>query len=100
MRIVTLAITGMLAASVAFPVDAAKKRHSQQAVSTASTCTGLKSGCLLGTSEGCLHLGGSLYYDILPRGPFCEKQCNFIWEQCMKTGFWEGYIIHRSAERR
>jgi hypothetical protein len=32
--------------------------------------------------------------------PYCDTICNFQWEQCMKTGFWEGYFQHRPAERR
>jgi len=62
-----------------------------------TTCTGLKSACLSGTRKRCLGLGGS--GDFVGYGPFCEKQCNYIWEQCMKSGFWEGSKIHRSAER-
>jgi hypothetical protein len=98
-KVMTLAITGMIAVWVAFPADAAKKPPTQ-AVSGAATCTGLKSACISGTRDGCLHLGGRQDYDVLPRGPYCEQQCNFIWEQCMKTGFWEGANLHRPAERR
>jgi hypothetical protein len=26
--------------------------------------------------------------------------CGFRWKECMKTGFWEGALLHRQAERR
>jgi hypothetical protein len=88
MRIATLAITGMLAACVAFPAAAAKKR-AYQAVSPAhSTCTGLKPQC---------------FSDCGLRGTdpkYCEYRCNFEWKRCMKSGFWEGGFQHRPAERR
>jgi hypothetical protein len=63
-----------------------------------TTCTGLKSACLSGSRRRCLGLGGS--GDFVGFGPYCQKQCNSIWEHCMKTGFWEGAMIHRSADRR
>jgi GDSL-like Lipase/Acylhydrolase family len=70
-----------------------------QAVSAAATCTGLKLACLSITSRKgwCTSLGGSTEREF---GRDCEKQCNFIWEQCMKSGFWEGAVLHRQAERR
>jgi hypothetical protein len=95
-----------------------------QAVSGAhSTCTGMKPQCL----SDCYFAGAppSQMCEILLRNPaaaagsfwctphgvnrsqlyqrinpYCETICNFQWEQCMKTGFWEGYFQHRSAERR
>ena len=88
MRIATLAITGMLAASVAFPAAAAKKRASQPVSAAHSTCTGLKPQC---------------FSDCGLRGTdpkYCEYRCNFEWERCMKSGFWEGVFQHRPAERR
>jgi hypothetical protein len=96
-KVMMLVITGMLAAGAVFPAAAAKKPS--QTASAAATCTGLKSACLSGTRSGCFYLGGSNERGF-GRGPYCEKQCNFIWEQCMKSGFWEGTTIHRSAERR
>jgi Protein of unknown function (DUF3551) len=68
-----------------------------QAVSAPqSTCSGLKAACLssLGASKRCLGLGGS--GDFWGYGPYCENLCNFTWEHCMKTGWWNG----RTAERR
>jgi hypothetical protein len=63
-------------------------RPSQQAVSAAATCTGLKSACLSVTSRKgcCTYLGGNTERGF-GRGPYCEKQCNFTWEQSMKSGF-------------
>ncbi len=77
------------------PSQAASAAHQ-----SAPTCTGLKLASLSGTRNRCLYLGGASEARPLPRGPFCENQCNFIWEQCMKSGFWEGTLIHRQAERR
>jgi hypothetical protein len=88
MRIVTIAITGMLAASVAFPAAAAKKRPSQAASPPHATCTGLKPLC---------------FSDCGIRGTdptYCAYRCNFEWERCMKSGFWEGVLMNRPAERR
>jgi hypothetical protein len=59
-----------------------------QAVGAAATCTGLKPLCF----SDCGITGSDPIY--------CEKRCNFQWEQCMKTGWWEGHLMHRSAERR
>jgi hypothetical protein len=78
--------------------------YPSQAVSAAhSTCTGLKLACLGSVDRGriawlgsCLFLGG---FTPAP-APYCENHCNFVWEQCMKTGFWDGSLIHRPAERR
>jgi hypothetical protein len=101
MRIAALAITGMLAACVAFPAAAAKKGPSQ-AVSATATCTQLKSECLsvdYGSGRfayGCSFLGGGW----AAPAPYCKNLCNFTWEQCMKSGFWEGRLLHRPAERR
>ena len=88
MRIVTLAITGMLAAYVVSPADAAKKRASQAVSSPHATCTGLKPLCF----SDCGIMGTDPTY--------CEYRCNFEWERCMKSGFWEGVYLHRPAERR
>jgi hypothetical protein len=101
MRIVMLAITGMLAVCVAFPAVAATKRPSQ-AENGQATCTQLKSECLsldYGSGRfayGCSFLGGGW----AAPAPYCKNLCNFAWEQCMKTGFWEGALRHRPAERR
>ena len=56
-------------------------------VSALATCTQLKSACL---SE-------APYYGV-PR--FQKSFCDSTWERCMKTGWWEGKLIHRSVERR
>jgi hypothetical protein len=74
--------------------------HVSAAFQSASTCTGLKSVCV---SDCIATYGGpSTYFEIARTRwlPYCEKVCNFQLEQCMKTGFWEGFLIHRSAERR
>jgi hypothetical protein len=72
---------------------ASQSTRLSQGVSAASlkTCTGLKSFCL-SAGDICLTSGDSL--------ASCESVCNFRWERCMKSGFWEGLRIHRSAERR
>jgi hypothetical protein len=74
--------------------------HVSAALQSASTCTGLKSVCV----SDCIALygGPSTYFEIVRTRwlPYCENVCSFQWEQCKKTGFWEGYLIHRSAERR
>jgi hypothetical protein len=74
--------------------------HVSAALQSASTCTGLKSVCV----SDCVatYRGPSIYFEIVRTRllPYCEKVCNFQLEQCMKTGFWEGFLIHRSAERR
>jgi hypothetical protein len=64
------------------------------------TCTGLKSACINGRMVR--YRGREVYFETIRErwGPRAEKYCNFYWEQCMKTGWWEGYIIHRAAERR
>jgi Protein of unknown function (DUF3551) len=63
-------------------------RPSQAVNAARSTCTGLKPECF----SDCGIQGNESMY--------CEKRCNFQWEQCMKTGWWEGALIHRPAERR
>jgi hypothetical protein len=63
-----------------------------QAVSGPATCTGLKLACLsgrvrrpcFGSAEGGLACGG----------------CDWAWERCMKTGWWEAFHGGRTAERR
>jgi len=89
--------------------------HVSAALQSASTCTGLKSVCM-GYPDG-LYAARSAqnwvpnasyareYFETYRFGlqrarPYLEKYCNFLWERCMKSGFWEGYFIHRSAERR
>jgi hypothetical protein len=69
----------------------AKKRtvSPSQSVSAAqSTCTGLKPLCLSNCSE-----------TSTPQS-HCESTCNFQWERCMKSGWWEGSRLSRAAERR
>jgi hypothetical protein len=83
-----------------------------RAAESASTCTGLKLACLGSVDRGatasqwpvkfyrressCRYLGGS----TPAPDSYCKNLCNSTWEQCMKTGFWEGRFLHRSAERR
>jgi hypothetical protein len=67
-----------------------------QTLSAASpTCSGLKSVCLSGrecSSNTTTRGGGRL---------FCGgKFCDWEWEQCMKSGWWQGSLISRSVERR
>jgi Protein of unknown function (DUF3551) len=94
-----------------------------QGVSAAATCTGLKSACssdcLVGAvapsyvrgtylQQACEVLlrnpaaaAGGLW--CTPHGvrrlldPYCERECNFYWEHCMKTGW---FATSRAAERR
>ena len=70
----------------------------------ASTCSALKLACLGLVVRGTRYyrVGRCVYLENFIPAPEanCEKQCNFIWENCMKTGFWEGRFIHRPAERR
>jgi hypothetical protein len=88
-------------------------RPSQTIGAARSTCSGLKSACLASSLEpvdwahlvvaGCDMAPGTPGYTQPLAGdarPSCEKLCNFKWEQCMKSGFWEGALIHRPAERR
>jgi hypothetical protein len=91
MRIVTLAITGMLAACVAFPAVAAKKPS--QTASGAATCTGMKTECL---SRNECNNGENGSHIIICGGKFCD----FAWEQCMKSGWWQGSLRSRAVKRR
>jgi hypothetical protein len=96
--------------------------HPSQAGSAAhSTCTGMKPQCFLdcnfaGRDSGQMRQACEVAlrspsaaagnFVCTPHGvnpvidPYCETICNFQWEQCMKTGFWEGGFFHRPAERR
>jgi hypothetical protein len=109
-KIMMRAITGMLAAGAVFPAAAAK--NASQTASAAATCTGMKLECLASVDRGatasqghvrfykrhssCRYFGGS----TPAPDSYCEVLCNSTWEQCVKTGFWEGRFIHRPAERR
>jgi hypothetical protein len=66
------------------------------------TCTGLKSVCISGRMVMARYYGRRVYFDSAHQmsRPYAEVFCNFRWEQCMKTGFWDDRLIHRSAERR
>jgi hypothetical protein len=66
-----------------------KLARPSEPVSALATCTQLKSACL--------SLSEAPYYGV-PR--FQKPFCDSTWEQCMKTGWWEGKLIHRSVERR
>ena len=59
-----------------------------QAVGAASTCTGLKPLCV----SNCSQTSNPQHY--------CESVCNFQWERCMKSGWWEGSFTSRAVERR
>ena len=64
------------------------------------TCTGLKSVCI--SDRMARYYGRRVYFESgrqMSR-PYADVFCNFRWEQCMKTGFWEGYFQHRAAEPR
>jgi hypothetical protein len=64
------------------------------------TCTGLKTDCVDRRMDR--YYGRRVYFESgrqMSR-PYAEVFCNFRWEQCMKTGFWDDRLIHRSAERR
>lgn len=88
MRITTLAITLVLAACVAFPAAAAKKRAtSDSAAGNGSTCSGLRALCLSRTDCG-------------ERCYMQSTLCNSQWNDCMKSGFWAGSRMSRPAERR
>ena len=91
MRQFMMTVTALAAFGAMVVTAQAEKRTARpsQAVSTArSTCTGLKPQC---------------FSDCGLRGTdpkYCEYRCNFEWERCMKSGFWEGVFQHRPAERR
>jgi hypothetical protein len=78
-----LVLSALFAAS-GQPSQAASVVHQ-----SASTCTGIKAVCLLGKDCG---------YGFAPCGG--QGFCNYAWEHCMNTGFWEGRFLHRAAERR
>ena len=59
-----------------------------QAVGAAATCTGLKPLCV----SNCSQTSNPQHY--------CERICNFQWERCMKSGWWEGSFTSRAAQRR
>jgi hypothetical protein len=98
---VAFALSALFAAS-GNPSEAASAAH--------STCSELKLACLGSVDRGatasqrpvqfykrqssCRYLGGST---PAPES-YCENLCNATWEQCIKTGFWEGRFLHRSAE--
>jgi hypothetical protein len=87
MRIAMLTITVMLAVCVAFPVAAKKRAVSEPVAGNASTCSGLKALCLSRTDCG-------------DRCYMQPTLCNAQWNDCMKSGFWSGYLMSRPAERR
>jgi hypothetical protein len=113
--------------SVSHPVKkrgvSQRARPSQTVNAAHSTCTGMKPQCLsdcyfagalpsqmcevflrnpaaAAGSFWCTPHGVSLSQLHQRIDPYCETICSFQWEQCMKTGFWEGYFQHRPAERR
>jgi hypothetical protein len=97
-------MTAVFALSALF---AASGNPSQAASAAQSTCTGLKLACLsrfdskpepryYHVGSRCFYLGAS----TPAPAACCENLCNSTWDQCIKTGFWEGTRIHRPAERR
>ncbi len=88
MRVATFAIAVTLALCVSFPTAAAKRRPaSDSSADSGSTCSGLKARCLSNADCGSR-------CDMLP------MVCNAQWNDCMKSGFWSGSLMHRRAERR
>jgi hypothetical protein len=90
-------------------------RTATAAHQSASTCTGLKSVCIsypyrLYAARFAQNwvpnpMFAREYFESYRFGlgrlrPGLEIYCNDRWEQCMKTGWWEGYTLHRAAERR
>jgi hypothetical protein len=85
-------------------------RPSQQTARTAHqsavTCTGIKSSCYTCNVRGDLRINGGYAppFDLKTANeagrPGCERYCNFTWERCMKTGWWEGIFFSAPAERR
>jgi hypothetical protein len=80
-----------------------------------STCTGLKSVCIsypyrvyatrfaqnvVPNASFAREYFESYRFGLKRLRPGLEIYCNDRWEQCMKTGWWEGYALHRAAERR
>jgi Protein of unknown function (DUF3551) len=74
--------------TVSGPVKKRTVSPSQTVSAAQTTCTGLKPLCLSNCSE-----------TSTPQ-PYCESVCNFQWERCVKSGWWEGSRISRPAERR
>jgi uncharacterized membrane protein len=64
-----------------------KLARPSQAVGRATTCTQMKSACLIWAP----------YYGV-PR--YQDPFCDLTWEHCMKTGWWEGPHVGRQVERR
>lgn len=56
-------------------------RSYDSAAGNLSTCSGLKTNCLSHSEPG-------------------WPVCNYIWDNCMKSGFWSGTRLSRPAERR
>jgi hypothetical protein len=90
------------------PPQTAPTSRTALASSAPATCTGLKSVCLSyydhlikewsATSK--VPGGDPLVIQLEQNRPNNKNFCNSTWDQCMKTGFWEGANLHRSAERR
>jgi hypothetical protein len=69
----------------------------------ALTCTRIKSSCYTCNVWGDTRVAP--FPSLLEKGleqfrPRCEQYCNFTWERCMKTGWWEGAFFSGPAERR
>jgi hypothetical protein len=87
MTVMALAALGAMAATA--QAENQSVSRTARVAESASTCTGMKLACLSGK-------------DCPRNGLICgwPRFCNSTWEHCMKTGFWEGGFLHRSAERR
>jgi hypothetical protein len=116
MTVTALAMFGAMVvtaqAETTSPRTVSQTARPSRAASAAATCTGLKLACLSGSdciyNSGFPNLtrptappvvcGGVNSYDGQIISP--KIFCNSTWEQCMKTGWWEGQLLHRSVERR
>ena len=110
-----MALTAFAAIVVTAQAENNPSRTARASHQSPQTCTGLKLVCI-SYPDG-LYAARSAqnwvpnasyareYFETYRFGlerarPYLDKYCNFLWERCMKSGFWEGYFIHRSAERR
>lgn len=79
---------------------ASQTARPSQAVSGPATCTELKLACLSFQywPDPRFHpFRQSLEAALKQDRPEREKNCNFAWEQCTKSGWWEGGYLHAHA---